>query len=144
MMIWVIHSLGGGTGSGAFPSLIVQINQLADDVFLKGNSGITPHICCVGILPSGSNIADISFAEYDKRYLANSYAALAELNKLAYPPKGLKLQPFGLNKNHRSEILIEKRPFERYFLFGIDEEKTSKLKDDAALEVMDYVRTATL
>jgi len=32
VMIWLVHTLGGGTGSGTFPDLIVNLHKLAKDV----------------------------------------------------------------------------------------------------------------
>lgn len=138
VLIWLVHSLGGGTGSGSFPTLAVTVSQLAKEIL--GNAGIKTYIYCVGILPSASNIQDISFATFDRKFLANSYAALTELNLLA-DPKGLslsRLDPSG----GRTSIPISERPFDRYFLFGLNEDQISNMKDDEADEVEEYLKSS--
>ncbi|ABD40481.1 hypothetical protein Mhun_0728 [Methanospirillum hungatei JF-1] len=136
--IWIIHSLGGGTGSGSFPALAIYLQKIVKEIL--GNKGITPHIYGVGILPSGTNITDISTATFTKRYFANSFAALEEVKVLAaasdVAPVTLKL-PF-----HGEPIQVTERPFERYFLFGIDEELTTKLRKEKGEMVDDYLSHA--
>ena len=138
--IWIVHSLGGGTGSGTFPSVIINVHKLAKEILVNG--GINPHIYCVGILPSATNIADITYAKFDKRYLANSFSALTELKMLG-DPKGLKYIPYSpLSSSINTEIILNSRPFERYFIFGIDEELTSDLNEDDAEVVEEYLSSS--
>jgi len=138
VLIWLVHSLGGGTGSGSFPTLAVTISQLAKNIL--GDVGIKTYIYGVGILPSASNIQDISFATFDRKFLANSYAALTELNLLA-DPKGLSLSRLAPSGG-RTDISISERPFNRYFLFGLNEDQISKMKDDEADEVEEYLKSS--
>lgn len=138
VLIWLVHSLGGGTGSGSFPTLAVTVSELARNIL--GDIGIKTYIFCVGILPSASNIQDISFATFDRKFLANSYAALTELNLLA-DPKGLSLSRLAPSGS-RTSIPISERPFNRYFLFGLNEDQISKMKDDEADEVEEYLRSS--
>lgn len=138
ILIWIVHTLGGGTGSGTFPTLSASISKLAEENL--GQKNIKGHIFCVGILPSASNIQDISYAKFDKKYLANSYAALTEIKKLA-DPHGLVLKrfdPFGRQMN----ITINNRPFGRYFLFGLNEDEISNMREDEAEEVEEYLKSS--
>ena len=136
IVIWIVHSLGGGTGSGSFPALTVYIKKLASEIL----KGIIPHIYGVGILPSGTNITDISSATFTKRYLANSYAALEEIKTLAAADEN---NPVTLYPPFNSEpIEIREKPFEKYFLFGIDEELTTKLRKEKGTMVDDYLMHA--
>lgn len=138
ILIWLVHSFGGGTGSGSFPTLTVTVSQLAESIL--GDSGIKTYIYGVGILPSASNIQDISFATFDKKYLANSYAALTELNQLA-DPNDLYLSRLTPSRGW-TNIPITKRPFDRYFLFGLNEDQISKMKDDEVDEVEEYLKSS--
>lgn len=138
IMIWLVHTLGGGTGSGAFPSLVVNVHKLAKEIL--EDKDIKPYIFCVGVLPSATNIKDITHANFDKRYLANSYSALRELELLANA-KNITLtqfNPYGSNP----EIEIMERPFNRYFLFGIDEDMVRRLKDEEAEAVDEYLTSS--
>ena len=128
-VIWFIHTLGGGTGSGIFPALVVNIREWAKNIL--EDREIKPLIFCVGILPSATNIRNITFAGFNKRYIANSYAALRELELLSNP-KNLKILSF--SPHEIREIEIKERPFNRYFLFGIDEDKVGKLENVEAVE----------
>ena len=134
VLIWVVHTLGGGTGSGAFPSLIAKVKELADGVLAEHH--ITPIIWCIGILPSATNINDISTAKFDKKYTANSYAALSEIQKLS-APENLTIPTF--NTYPKKEIAILKRPFDRYFLFGVDEDAIVRLRDGKSDEAEEYL-----
>jgi len=128
-VIWFIHTLGGGTGSGIFPALVVNIREWAKNIL--EDREIKPLIFCVGILPSATNIRNITFAGFNKRYIANSYAALRELELLSNP-KNLKILSF--SPHEIREIEIKERPFDRYFLFGIDEDRVGKLENVEAVE----------
>jgi len=137
-LIWIVHTLGGGTGSGSFPTLAVTVSELAASIL--GEQGIKAYIFCVGILPSASDIVNISYANFDTKFLANSYAALTELKQLAYPNDLLlqRFDPFG----GRSKIPITVRPFNRYFLFGLNEDRISNMKDNEAQEVEEYLKSS--
>jgi len=135
VLVWVIHTLGGGTGSGAFPSLIATVRELAEGIFSEAH--IHPIIWCIGILPSATNINDISTAKFDKKYPANSFAALREIQLLSNPPKGLNIPTF--NSYPKKDIAIPQRPFDRYFLFGIDEDAIIRLRDGHSDEAEEYL-----
>ncbi|GEM_PF-1600374 len=129
MCIWLVHSLGGGTGSGSFPALLVYLQKIIREILIDANKGVVPHIYGVGILPSGTNVADITTATFNKKYLANSFAALKEIQVLANASKEnpVILNPFTFSTNNEPISVIEK-PFERYFFFGINEEKISDME----------------
>jgi len=67
IMIWLVHTLGGGTGSGTFPSLVVNVHKLAKEIL--EDADITPYIFCVGVLPSATNIKDITHANLTRDIL---------------------------------------------------------------------------
>ena len=136
VLVWVIHTLGGGTGSGTFPTLIAKISDLSNGILKEG--GMKPFIFCIGILPSATNIDDISTAKFDKKYTANSYAALQEIKKLS-EAKNLSITPYNPARQPKKEMLIKTRPFDRYFLFGINEDSLVRLKDDQADEIEEYL-----
>ena len=133
VVIWVVHTVGGGTGSGTFPSLIVNVHKLAKEIL--EDKEIKPFIFCVGILPSAANITDITHAKFNKKYLANSYAALRELELLSDPPQNLKMISF--DSGVQSEMEITKKPLNRYFLFGINEDKVGELKESKDIEAVE-------
>ncbi len=137
VLIWVIHTLGGGTGSGAFPSLIAKVRELAE-----GNLNeyqVTPIISCIGILPSATNVKDISSAKFDKKYTANAYAALCEIKKMS---EGRNLTIPTFNTHPKKDIIISKRPFDHYFLFGVDEDAIVRLRDGKSDEAEEYLEDA--
>lgn len=136
VIIWLVHSLGGGTGSGTFPTLAVRVSQLAQNIL--GDS--KTYIYGVGILPSASNIQDISSISFDRKFLANSYAALSELKMLA-DPKGLPMLRLDQSGKWTS-LQITQRPFNKYFLFGLNEDEISKMKGDEVEEVEDYLKSS--
>jgi hypothetical protein len=141
LIIWIVHSIGGGTGSGSFPTLVADVYKKADQLLKKrGGSAIKPYIYCIGILPSASNIFDLNNADLNPRYFANSYAALKEIDRMAYPPEdGLVICPF----ESEDQLSIDKRPFLRYFILGINEEMTSTTPTpEQAHEMEDYLQNS--
>ena len=140
VMIWLVHTLGGGTGSGTFPDLIVNLHKLAKDVLEEKK--IKPIIFCVGILPSATNINDITYGNFNKRYIANSYGALSEIEKLS-KAESLKLKMKSFYSGIQSEEEIEKRPFDRYFMFGINEEEVWKLEELKSIEMVEEYLTSS-
>lgn len=134
VLIWVVHTLGGGTGSGTFPSLIAKVKELADGILAEHH--IDPIIWCIGILPSATNINDISTAKFDKKFTANSYAALCEIQKMSNP-ENLTIPTF--NTYPKKEITIPRRPFDRYFLFGVNEDAIVRLRDGKSDEAEEYL-----
>lgn len=140
LIIWIVHAIGGGTGSGSFPSLIADVNEIANQILKKrGSSFIKPYIYCIGVLPSASNIFDLSNADFNPRYFANSYAALKEIDILASPPPGLSIHPF----QSEESVKITEKPFLRYFILGINEEMaTTAPTVELATEMEDYLQNS--
>lgn len=139
VLIWIVHTLGGGTGSGSFPTLSINIWNLAQEILQ--DKGIKPYIYCVGILPSAANIQDISCANFDKKFLANSYAALTEINLLT-DPNNLTLSRYDPLSGGVDNRSITQCPFTKYLLFGLNEDQISKMKDDEADEVEEYLKSS--
>jgi len=138
LIIWVIHAIGGGTGSGSFPSLIADVKMIVKQV-IENRGAIKPYIYCIGVLPSASNIFDLSNADFNPRYFANSYAALKEIDIMATLPPDLKIQPFQSDK----PVEIKEKPFLRYFLLGINEEMANSTPtQEQAIEMEDYLQNS--
>ncbi len=135
VVIWVVHTLGGGTGSGTFPSLIVNVHKSAKEI-LEDKEKIKPFIFCVGILPSAANITDITHGKYNKKYIANSYAALRELELLS-DPHNLKMITFDSGVQSEKKMEITEKPLNRYFLFGINEDKVGELSESKDIEAVE-------
>lgn len=74
--VFLIHSLGGGTGSGSFPLLLSMLNEIGDSldtnnelIYLSG-VGVVPEI------PVDINVAD---PPGNSNYYPNTYAALRDI-----------------------------------------------------------------
>lgn len=124
--VWVLSSLGGGTGSGLFPLIAVLLDEiLPRETFRFG----------LGALPV--------FDEYSNRHTSrghrsclNAYAALREIRVLLgevqrdpYPLEiGLEAGPSG---SVPGRCVLEESPLDAYGLFGLDPEQ---LEDHQYLE----------
>lgn len=128
--IWILHSLGGGTGSGMFPILISQLINIKDDLDANMNA--------IGSLPRLDNLEEDTSPPEKERYQANAYAALYELQKLlgtmdndegnTYPieldlESGRFYEDEGITDD---TVQIEKPPVDLYWLLGFDEERKGR------------------
>jgi len=124
--IWLVNSLGGGTGSGAFPMLAAMLQDITDgsdlDVFVGG----------LGSLPRLDNYGPERMATPDanRDYYANAYAALRELRELINFDDNPDRYPieFEIGANLGSQmsadsLTVEENPFDVYWLLGFDEEQ---------------------
>jgi hypothetical protein len=137
LLIWIVHTLGGGTGSGTFPSLVQHISKLATDTLEGAMPSLIPHVFCVGILPSGSNIADITNVQFNPKYLANSLGALEEIKILANASPN---NPVSITTLPQGKMVVStKPPFNRYFLFGIKEDMVTNIDEEKVQEFQDYL-----
>ena len=118
LQVWVINSLGGGTGSGAFPLVSLLLQQCSDEV--EG----TVEIFGIGTLPRLDRLLDqINAPEDEPVHYANAYTALAELRKLMdidgnteYPIEiNIDASPADVRK---PSIAVDQNPFEGYWLLG--------------------------
>lgn len=126
--IWLLNSLGGGTGSGAFPiiaSLIQGITEpMKEDFLLNG----------IGSLPRLVGLQDDQFPPYGRKVLyANAYAALAELRELTndyddpqWSSPLINVQSDVLNPGEVG-LEIDGELFDKYWLIGFSEEDSDQL-----------------
>ncbi len=119
LTIWLLHSLGGGTGSGSFPILTAMLKGIKAD--LTRNLGITVSVCGVGCM---STMPEDPAApiEGDPVYYANAVAVFKELEKMFGDevleiPLYSKVQELGVPLR----LKLEGLPFDKYFLMGINE-----------------------
>jgi len=126
--IWLLNSLGGGTGSGSFPivaSLIRGITEPMEEDFLLNG---------VGSLPRLVGLQDDQFPPYGRKILyANAYAALAELRVLIndyddpkWSPPLIDVQSDVLNPGE-SGLELNDKLFDKYWLIGFSEEDSDEL-----------------
>ena len=147
--IWIVHSLGGGTGSGTFISLLSEIQKIKNNNENLGPRGKKLDTFCIGILPSDSDLSDLRHLEHaDPKYFANAYTALKELQYLG-DPKNLKIKVFNPTGSDY-EIEVNKKPFERYMLFGVDEESIKSIEHqtedniEERKKIIDYLHSKNL
>lgn len=74
--IWILNSLGGGTGSGAFPVVTALVHNVASSM------KETPSINGIGSLPRLDGIDSLMGPDGSNKLYANSYAALTELRAM--------------------------------------------------------------
>jgi len=131
--IHFIHSMGGGTGSGAFPLLAAMLDRLAETLETNYHSATT-YLSGVGVVPLITfDPAMISDPVGDERSFPNTYAALNDLNtleELASSDESRTLRTYaptlGSAANMNStpsptEFELNSPPFNDYWLFGVDE-----------------------
>jgi len=117
MNIWLLHSLGGGTGSGTFPLLAALIQEITESV--REGKDIDFFVGGAGCLPSMVKNPELEGLKGDSRYYANAFAAMRELEKILQC--SIK-NPLRINMYSRdTSIDMEKSPFDKYFLIGINE-----------------------
>lgn len=118
--VWLVHSLGGGTGSGLFPLVAALIDSLSSD--LKQD----PMVCGLGSLPRLDRLEASAIPPAGPRdYYLNSYTALRELATLVdHDDEGV--YPLSIDVEAESNQLVgdtlelESSPFDAYGLLGVD------------------------
>jgi hypothetical protein len=136
--IFLVHSLGGGTGSGTYPLLSASLariserlgNALGTDIYVAG-MGVTPEVQFTAgpIEPPG-----------DPLYYPNAFGALNDLSKLlSIDEEGGRSIPIysqalsagagsqvgagGGATFEANDLPIEQTPYDNYWLVGVDEEQ---------------------
>lgn len=129
--IFLVNSLGGGTGSGAYPLLLGMLADIKGS--LVQNHEITIYLSGVGIVPEVTFdvVAGSRDALSDEAtFLPNAYAALSDLEKLtelsASKDQSVSIpiyaQMYGASQHDSpEEIRLEKPPFDDYWLIGVAE-----------------------
>lgn len=125
--VWLLNSLGGGTGSGAFPlisALVKRVTDALDYEFFRGG---------IGSLPRLDGLEEqIQAPAGNGDFYTNAYAALRELRELInyenrtgqYP---LEISLEAEHSNIPSDTLqITENPFDMYWLLGFKEGEESR------------------
>jgi len=135
--LWLIHSLGGGTGSGSFPVLARMLASFKEK--LKKELGIgSVFMGGVGFLPTAPEDPAAPM-HGDPAYYANALAALLEIDKMRR--EALKIPLYHPIHSGRSpmELEVKEFPLDKYFLVGINEEEVTRAVG-AADHMESYVR----
>jgi hypothetical protein len=139
--IWVLSSLGGGTGSGAFPIVGAMLSDLARELEQE-DPQLGFDIAGVGTLPQLTRLGEGHYPNARPRHIINAYTALRELQGMLdhdYSESPLRF------KVHAEEIDLfpgqhlppmREPPFERYFLFPV---KESEIRNEDSRERMNEI-----
>jgi hypothetical protein len=126
--IWVMNSLGGGTGSGSFPIISSMLDHIRHDI--PGMDEGNFYLYGVGSLP----IVEKETNTKQAGYRLNSYAAIRDVKVLTGEDKDAKREirfgeERGTMKNSGGfDLEGSGGIFQRYFLHAVDEEE---MEDDA-------------
>lgn len=150
--IWLLTSLGGGTGSGIFP-LVSAMTQQA----LRGGAGqdTKTKLRALTALPRISDIEqNIEHPDVNKTHLLNTFMALSELEGIVQhdstnPTSAIDID-LTFSENNRSQkinaeqITLDPEEFTDLFLLGVDENDLDSVPtyEDATLRVVAYWITA--
>jgi len=119
LTIWLLHSLGGGTGSGSFPILAAMLKAIKADVERElGGRGLIS-ICGVGSLPTMPQNPAAPI-EGDPVYYANSHAALRELERMLEGKVEIPIYSSNVT------LSLDEFPFAKYFMIGVNESKLKR------------------
>jgi hypothetical protein len=122
--IWLLHSLGGGTGSGTFPLIAAFVQEIMAGV--DKNFGVKPFFFGVGCLSSVPEDFRRGHVSGQPIYYANSLAAMKELKKM----KESQELEIPLYATGGEPIKMKGFPFYKYFLIGINEEEAGRVKTE--------------
>jgi len=131
--VWIINSLGGGTGSGSFPILSAMLTQIIS------NADEEYYLCGIGSLPRLDTLdANSPPPNANTTFYANAYAALRELAVLTdYEFDGGFADAAGTDfpieipieskdkLQGYTDLRLESPPFDFYGLVGYDEEEAN-------------------
>jgi hypothetical protein len=143
MNLFLIHSLGGGTGSGTYPLVSAMVNEAAQRV--ANDYNIFVYTGAIGIVPKVGQDPSLKDLRGEPRYYANSYAALEDLRKLIETQSGepLRLPVYArryaeapgeeaMSTNRVISQALETNgfplhspPFDNYFIVDINQDKIS-------------------
>lgn len=124
--IFLIHSFGGGTGSGSYPLVMSMLHEIKQDQLQTGGGVV--YIGGVGIVSEpnfdGGHTNEVSYGEC----YANTYAALCDLQTLigVYGRSERLELPIwskrvGGMDAEPEEFELQNVPFDDYWLVGVDE-----------------------
>lgn len=146
--IWLLHSFGGGTGSGSFPILAAILDQI-----VRSND-LNVTINAIGSLPRLDELEEDERAPDDTQFYANAYAGLYELRKIVEhdyaTPLEITLEAERYDDDLVADALsLERNPFDMYWLIGYDEEQDSpsyreRMNEIAAVGIFYYANKTSL
>jgi len=145
--IWVLSSLGGGTGSGMQPILAAMLYDVVREIDIPGAQDPGVYINGVGTLPKLSGLEGGHYPDVKAEYIANSYVALRELRSLFernHSKDPIELNVYADDRGTLKEgqiPAIEESPFEKYFVLPIEENEltTRKSRDNMNRIVSDTI-----
>ena len=137
--IYVIHSIGGGTGSGTFPLLNTMLDVVKQTI--ESRHSVEAYQVGIGVVPEvtfhnqGQSVIPPRGTDI---YFPNAYASFNDLDKMinASPEDPLELPVYAEDTSHSrklersdiggvlgssSQFRLDSPPFDRYYLFGVDE-----------------------
>lgn len=145
--IWLIHSLGGGTGSGTYPLIAAMLQRITADMDVTING--------LGSLPRLDGLEADDQAPDDTQFYANAYASLYELRKIV--EQDASDEPLEITLEHAEyddsvtadSLAIERNPFDMYWFIGYDEESEEasyrkRMNEIAAVNVFYYANKSSL
>jgi|GEM_PF-5064945 len=135
--IFLIHSLGGGTGSGTFPLLAASVGRITEE--LERMLGTDIYAAGMGVVPLVQFTESAIDPPGDPIYYPNSYASLNDLSKLLNVddtgPLSIPIysKSFGAGGQathieertqaafEANDLPVDATPFDNYWLVGVDE-----------------------
>jgi len=124
--VWIVNSLGGGTGSGSFPIVTALVHNVASSMTE------TPAINGIGSLPRLDEVNPLVDPKGSNKLYANSYAALAELRAMLndygdddWETPSVELLEEGQELTPSSVINDNVEYFSNYWLIGFSEQEAS-------------------
>lgn len=121
--IWILNSLGGGTGSGSFPLIAAAVKDITSNM----NEQFT--IEGLGSLSRLDHLDNGRMPDANPEYFVNTYAALRELRALTNHDDDPDRYPLRVHVESNHDLFpddyieLEESPFSRYWLLGFDEEE---------------------
>lgn len=127
--IWILNSLGGGTGSGIQPILSAMLYDVVRELDTAGahSPGIT--INGIGTIPKLDDIQGGHYPDVKSEYIANSYVALRELRSMFerdHHQNPIEIDVYADDRGTLKENqipAITETPFDKYFVLPIREEE---------------------
>lgn len=124
LSIWIVNSLGGGTGSGTFPVVTEIVTQLiANDL-----NNINTYLYGIGGTPETKKGPEAKAELPEPEHRMNTYTALRELLAIVRPNQAREPVRYPEESMFDEREELRGDPFENYFLLGHDptEDKSDK------------------
>jgi len=138
--LFLIHSMGGGTGSGTFPLLINVLDQIGTS--LTQLYDIDVYVAGVGVVPRIDQDPEVVRPKGQSIYYPNTYASFRDLSTMIDArnhPRDIPLYSRMFGRGGRrtdvdssvessitgNAIPMDRRPFDNYWIVGVEEELIS-------------------